>query len=238
MKHEQGATMIIVLVVLLLVAIAGTIALRSGVFGMRLSTNSQVAKLLSNNSDSALTKFEDMKPLDIQVNFALGGTYNYLLDPATADDELVFCYDAEERDTFNMNQAAVIKFSGTPERTPNFCDATTFSSDRGVVITQIHMRKNTADDKVGEGYTTSTGIASVEKRINISTSAISVMPAFSNEDQTTGTQIAEINRCLQLTAFKKTPTTETNAECFTAAGIPHQVHNADFESGNVVKATR
>lgn len=234
MKHEQGATMIIVLVVLLLVAIAGTIALRSGVFGMRLSTNSQVAKLLSNNNDSALTKFEDMKPIDIQANFALGGVYNFLLEPANADDELIFCYNAKDPNTFDMTKAAIVKADDTVSRQPNFCDATKFSSDRGIVITQVHMRKNTADDRVPEGYTTSTSVPTTENRINISMSAISIMPAFSNEDQSSATKQDEINACLERTAFKKTPTTTTNAECFIDLGIPHNVQNADFEAGNAV----
>ncbi len=238
MKHQQGATMIIVLVVLLLVAIAGTIALRSGVFGMRLSTNSQVAKLLSNNNDSALTKFEDMEPVDIQASFALGGVYNFLLDPANADNELIFCYNAKDPDTFSLSKAAIIKTDDTVDRVPNFCNAATFSSDRGIVITQVHMRKNTADDKVAEGYTTSTSVPTTANHINISMSTISVMPAFSNEDKTGATEIANINACLQRTAFKKTTSTTTNAECFIGLGIPHNVQNADFTAGNEIKTSK
>lgn len=228
MKQQQGATMIVVLVVLLLVAIAGTIALRSGVFGMRLSTNSQVTKLLDNNNDTALVRFEDMDAGDIAANFALGGFYNHLLDPATADDELVFCYNNNTAELYQFNRVGIIKENDTVERT-GFCDATTFSSGRNAVITQIHLRKNTADDRAAEGYTVSVSVPTVENRIKVSLSAISVIPTFSNNSDAN-----EINACLQRTAFKKTPTTQTNAECFVDLGIPHSVHNVDFESGNAV----
>lgn len=241
MKHQQGATMIIVLVVLLLVAIAGTIALRSGVFGMRLSTNSQVAKLLSNNNDSALTKFEDMDAIDIQASFALGGAYNYLLTPATADHELIFCYNAKEKDTFEMTKAAVINSSGTPERTGNFCDATKFSSGRKAVITQVHMRKNTADDTLPQGRNLTTNTPTIENNINLSLSAISIMPAFSSEDGLTAMSTTKINDCLKKSAFHQTIGSTGNspiAQCFADLGVPHTVHNIDYQSGNAINLQR
>lgn len=73
MKNQQGATMIIVLVVLLLIAVAGTIALRSGIFGSRLAMNNQIGNLLMHDSDSALGKFESMSKDAVIIAFAQGG---------------------------------------------------------------------------------------------------------------------------------------------------------------------
>ena len=120
MKQQQGATMIIVLVVLLLIAVAGTVALRSGVFGMRLSTNTQAGNLLINNNDSALTKFESMDKSEVEANFAQGGMYNFLLNPANATKEMVFCYNAKDANTFAYSKAAVINEGNTPDRVGNF----------------------------------------------------------------------------------------------------------------------
>lgn len=228
MKKQRGATMIIVLIVLLLVAIAGTIALRSGLFGMRLSTNSQVGNLLIQNNDSALFKFEDMKTINIQRNFALGGMYHYLLDPANASDELVFCYDAKNNDTFNTTNASIINEDNSLERN-SFCNVSKGSSERGAIITQVHLRRNYTDDRIAQGRTLNSSTPTIQNNINLSVIAVSVMPAFGSSKDT------EIADCFKKTAFKKTSTTKTITECFAELGIPHDVQSTDFEAGNRVE---
>lgn len=231
MKQQQGATMIIVLVVLLLIAVAGTVALRSGMFGMRLSSNTQAGNLLINSNDSALTKFEGMDKSEVEENFAQGGMYNYLLNPANATKEMVFCYNAKDANTFAYSKAAIINEGNTPDRVGNFCTTDKAASGRNAVITQVHMRRNTADDRVAEGYTTSSGMPTIENNIGLSLSSISVMPTFTNTTITP----AQINACLQKTAFEDTPTTDTNAKCLQALGVAYEVQSVDFESGNRIK---
>ncbi len=46
MKQQKGATLIVVLVILILITLVGTLAVRSGILGLRLATNSQVQALL------------------------------------------------------------------------------------------------------------------------------------------------------------------------------------------------
>ena len=215
------------LIVLLLITVAGTIALRSGVFGMRLSTNSQVGNLLIQNNDSALLKFEDMDTLDIQANFAQGGLYHYLLDPANATDELVFCYNAKEPNTFAYNKASIINEDGTTDRT-NFCDKSKYSSERNAVITQVHMRRNPAEDALPTGRTLNSSTMTIQQNINLSISAISITPAFGSGND------AAINACFQKTAF--TNGTQTISQCFTDLGIPHDVQSTDFAAGNQAQA--
>lgn len=231
MKQQQGATMIIVLVVLLLIAVAGTVALRSGMFGMRLSSNTQAGNLLINSNDSALTKFEGMDKSEVEENFAQGGMYNYLLNPANATKEMVFCYNAKDANTFAYSKAAIINEGNTPDRVGNFCTTDKAASGRNAVITQVHMRRNTADDRVAEGYTTSSGMPTIENNIGLSLSSISVMPTFTNTTITS----EQINNCLKLTAFEDTPTTNTNAKCLQALGVAYEVQSVDFESGNRIK---
>lgn len=235
MKHQQGAAMIIVLIVLLLIAVAGTIAMRSGVFGSRLAGNTQVLNLLINNNDSALTKFEDMDETDIALNFATSGMYAHLLTPATADDELVFCYDTTHKDTFEPARMAIISGS-SPSRPANFCTATTQSSGRNATITQVHIRKNT---NVGtglfqEGRTLSTGTVSVEKNINLNLTSISITPSLATQQ----TPEADINACFQKSAFTDKVGGSTVEQCFAGLNIPHDVQSADFNAGNLVNAQR
>lgn len=59
MKKQLGSALIIVLVILVLVTLIGTLAVRSGILGLKLATNSQVSALLLENSDSALFNIEN-----------------------------------------------------------------------------------------------------------------------------------------------------------------------------------
>ena len=56
MKQQQGATLITVLIILVLVTVLGTIAVKTGILGLKIATNSQVNALLLENSDAALFK--------------------------------------------------------------------------------------------------------------------------------------------------------------------------------------
>ena len=228
MKKEQGAAMIIVLVVLLLIAIAGTIAMRSGVFGSRLAANTQVGNLLINSNDAALTKFEDMREDDVRANFAPNGMYYYLLEPVNAANELVFCYRNDRNEVFSMANASVLLSAGGTSGTVGFCDESTFSSGRNAVITQIHMkRQDTGADSFVLGSTLNENILTTQKTINISLSAISIIPAYANNTIAN----ADIQDCFRRTAFK-TGTVETNAECFARLNMPYEVQSTDFTSGN------
>ena len=232
MKNERGATMIIVLVVLLLIAIVGIIAMRSGVFGSRLATNTQVGNLLINSNDAALTKFEDMSEEGVRINFAPIGMYHYLLDPINATDELVFCYRRDRDEVFSMANASVISSTGATSGVVGFCDGSTFSSGRDAVITQVHMkRQNTATSPSSFvlGSTLNEDVLTTQKTINISLSAISIIPAYASNN----IGATDIQDCFRRTAFK-TGTVETNAECFARLNMPYEVQSTDFTSGNNV----
>ncbi len=54
MKKQNGATLIVVLIILVLVMLVGTRAVRSGIFGLKIATSSQVRSLLLESSNSAL----------------------------------------------------------------------------------------------------------------------------------------------------------------------------------------
>jgi len=58
-RAQQGATLIIVLVLLVAITVIGSLAIRSSVLSLRVSTMSQAQQLLLQNSDAALFKIED-----------------------------------------------------------------------------------------------------------------------------------------------------------------------------------
>lgn len=132
-----------------------------------------------------------------------------------------------------MTHASIIKENGAVSGT-KFCTHQTFSSGRGTHITQVHMKRNPAENKVKEGSTVSVTVPTIEDSIHLSLTTISVLPTASSSHVDTG----EIDKCLKLTAFKKTATTETNAECFAKHGIAHEVQSTDYESGNTITVRR
>lgn len=235
MRHEKGAAMIIVLVVLLLVAIAGAIAMRSGIFGSRLSLNSQISGLLRGNSDSALAKFEDMPRDEVMAAFAVGGVYDRLLQPAHATDELVFCYNASKPDTFAIANAQTITDPTNPSANHSaakFCKKDSYSSGRQTDITQIHLKRNNDTSSIPEGFTISATMPSVDNRINVSLVSISVMPKSASQDVSN-----ELDGCFAKSAFdKEDGSIDTISECLSDNNIPHEVQRTDYESGNKVTA--
>ncbi len=64
MKQQKGATLITVLVILVIITLLGTIAVKMGIVGLKIATNSQVSALLLENSDAALFNVEN--PNDVE----------------------------------------------------------------------------------------------------------------------------------------------------------------------------
>ncbi len=106
MKQQQGATLITVLIILVLVTVLGTIAVKTGILGLKIATNSQVNALLLENSDAALFNVEN--PDDVARQLALDGMFAYFNSAANADDELVFCYRASESSFFSLSRSLML----------------------------------------------------------------------------------------------------------------------------------
>ena len=100
MKQQQGATLIVVLIILVIVTLLGTIAIKTGILGLKIATNSQVSALLLENSDAALFNIEN--PSEVERQLALDGMFAYFNSSSNANDELVFCYRAAENSFFSL----------------------------------------------------------------------------------------------------------------------------------------
>ncbi len=59
MNKHKGSTLVIVLIVLILVTLIGAMGVRTGIFGLKLATNSQIQALLLESSNAALLNLED-----------------------------------------------------------------------------------------------------------------------------------------------------------------------------------
>lgn len=188
--RQKGSTLVVVLVLLLVITILGTIAIRQSLVSLNIATNSQGQSLLMQSSDSALYNTEDPNKLKLYVTG--NSMFGYIRLPANRDKELVFCYRRDQTDFFDMGNASVIYWvSGktAPTNTElgrfGYCNPTvsgTFTSERKAVLTQISVRVGTSTLKpfANSKRGTDSESAKVDETEIIVVTATSVIPGLSS----------------------------------------------------------
>lgn len=219
MKNQKGATLIMVLIVLLLVSAVATVAMKTGMFGLRLSTNNQVDNLLLENSNSALFSLGDPHREVLDQRLAINSVYGHFTSLANADDTLVFCYRANQTEFFN--RASVL--GDAKLGNGGFCTDGDFSGGRNAVISQVYVRRvlDTDDSTPLKAYKKGTDFGQNHKGITpmqIEATAISILPAFSNSARNTvlgclGTRNTEIN---------------TVIACLKRNNVPYNLQHAEY----------
>ena len=228
MKKQLGSALIIVLVILVLVTLIGTLAVRSGILGLKLATNSQVSALLLENSDSALFNIEN--PDQVARQLALDGMFAYFNSSANADDELVFCYRAAQASFYSFSKASAITADGTTTKigVDGFCKANQFAMGRSAVLSQVYLTKSSTVSapfgSVPKG--TSIGQSNVPATSNnIGATVISVLPSFA------GATTAQIENCFKQRA-------SAVGACFVGLNIPYNMQHSDYTVGGQPKLIR
>lgn len=225
MKQQKGATLITVLVILVIVTLLGTIAVKMGIVGLKIATNSQVSALLLENSDSALFNIEN--PAEVERQLALDGMFAYFNSSANANDELVFCYRASENSFFKLSKASAITEDGSTTKigVDGFCKANQFAMGRSAVLSQVYLTKNatTSTPFGGVPKGTSLGQSNVPVTMhNIGATVISVLPSFA------GATTTQIENCFKQRA-------SAVGACFDGLGIPYNMQHSDYTVGGQPK---
>ena len=225
MKQQKGATLITVLVILIVITLLGTIAVKMGIVGLKIATNSQVNALLLENSDSALFNIEN--PDEVERQLALDGMFAYFNSAANADDELVFCYRASENSFFKLSKASAITEDGSTTKigVDGFCKANQFAMGRSAVLSQVYLTKSSTVSapfgSVPKG--TSIGQSNVPATSNnIGATVISVLPSFA------GATTTQIENCFKQRA-------SAVGACFDGLGIPYNMQHSDYVVGGQPK---
>jgi len=230
MKKEQGATLITVLIIVVLVTLLSTIAVKSGILGLKIATNSQVNALLMRNSDSALFNVEN--PAQVARQLALDGMFAYFNSSANANNELVFCYRAAQNSFFTLSKASAISINAAGNVTSTtklgvdgYCKVNQFSMGRSAVLSQVYLnKKNTSSapfSDVPKG--TSLGQSNVPVTSHsIGATVISVLPSFSSATAT------QIESCFKQRA-------SAVGTCFEGLNIPYNMQHADYIVGGQPK---
>ncbi|WP_066803118.1 hypothetical protein [Moraxella oblonga] len=232
-KNQQGATLIMVLIVLLLISSIATIAMKTGMFGLRLSTNNQVDSLLLENNNSALFNLED--PSKVSQRLATNSMYGHFLSNANADDTLVFCYRSSQSEFFDITRASVLGNSKLGSQ--GYCGESDFSGGRQVVISQIYISRAPDNDGtplagLATGVSIGQGSIGITK-MKMNATSISILPSFANSG------IKDIVECLGSTYTK----IEDSVNCLGRAKVPYNRQDAqymigtDFQNVNTKPAT-
>lgn len=225
MKQQQGATIITVLIVLVLVTLLGTIAVKTGILGLKIATNSQVNNLLMGNSDSALFNVEN--PDQVARQLALDGMFAYLNSSANANDELVFCYRALENSFFKLSKASAITPDGSTTKigVDGFCKANQFAMGRSAILSQVYLTKNATTSTPFGGVPKGTSLGQSNVPVttnNIGATVISVLPSFA------GATTTQIESCFKRRA-------SAVGACFEGLGIPYNMQHSDYTIGGQPK---
>ncbi|NNH38060.1 pilus assembly PilX family protein [Acinetobacter terrae] len=227
-NSQRGATLIVVLILLVMVTVIGTLAIRQSVMSLNIATNAQVQQLLTQNSDSALLRIEDQN--NVVRNLARDGMFGYIRGVANKNKELVFCYRADQAKSnfFKIQRASIVEWRpgdnaprkiniGTEE---GFCkssdtSANFFTSGRKAVMTQVSVKfSSIPSEKPFQHSTRGTysKSAKIEETEKVNVYSVSLMPNLSSASA------SEIDNCLSLRMNEVSePETETVVTGITPA---------------------
>lgn len=141
-QAQRGATLIVVLMILLMITIIGTLAIRQSISSLKLVSNHQIQTLLAQNADAALMYFQDP---NAQQNLAsANGVVGFFKNENNQDAELVFCFSGA--DSFALSKAGYRLNSQSFNLNSSGAGACTeasakTSSGRKQVVTQVYIKR-------------------------------------------------------------------------------------------------
>lgn len=242
---QEGATLIVVLILLVIITMIGTLAIRSSLTTLNIATNSQAQQLLVQNSDSAIFNVED--PDLIERNTAYDGLFGLVKSDANKGKELVFCYKGTATEFYDFSRASFMQWvSGTAPNNSElgidgYCKMDSsnnfFTSGRKAVMTQVSIKVNTdASSNLDRAFEhmqrgTDAESAKIDKSEKILVTATSIVPSMSTANDT------DINNCFSthmnqvVIPSSVTPATGMNksvSQCLQDLGVPVNTQIAEY----------
>ncbi len=202
-SSQRGATLIVVMIMLLAITVLGTLAIKKGLISLNIATNSQAQQLLMQNSDAAFFNVE--REANLIQSLSSSGMFGYINGAVNKDKELVFCFIGGEEEFFDINRASLMVWeAGKSAPTNNtlgtagYCSVTAitsnfFTSGRRAVMTQIAVKFSSQSDNdpfYGMQYGTDEKGVKFEKNKPVKVFAVSIMPTL------TTAKSADIDACL------------------------------------------
>lgn len=245
-NKQRGATLIVVLFLLLAIIVLGTLAVRQSLVSLNIATNSQAQQLLLQNSDAAFFNVE--REDNIIQALSSSGMFGYISGATDKEKEMVFCYRGAEPSFFDINRASLIYWKpGDTAPTNNefgvdgYCNAdesTTnfFTSGRRAVMTQVAVKFTSIsqnDPFFGAQFATDDKTVNFDTTKPVKVFAVSVMPTLTNASTT------DINNCFRNHMSETTVpdgtsvaldaiSRKTVTECLADLNVPYTSHVTEY----------
>ncbi|SDB99750.1 hypothetical protein SAMN05421733_107141 [Acinetobacter boissieri] len=255
LSTQKGATLIIVLCVLILTAMIGAMIVRQSMTSLNIATNAQAKQLLFQSSDAALMKVQNAsESLILTISGSLGRSMNSV----SKSQEIVFCYQKNSADFFNVTRYSTIEWqdgasapNGSISGTLGYCQVSQasrnfFTSGRNAILTQVSIQNiGTSTTSTESGAFTGHSLGTDAQSLNatagggnntqsnqvIRVYAVSLMPSMSTASG------AAINTCLNshmnnpVVPTSSTPTEDslkTISTCLNQLGVPFSTQYSDY----------
>lgn len=251
-RSQQGATLIIVLMVVLLLAIIGAMSVRNSQVSLDMTTSAQVNQLLMQSSDVPLAKL-DMTSVESDPTTKLtrlqemalnnNGPIGALKTEGRKNEEYVLCYQPLVRDKlYDPGKHRILLSSdgnSTTGDSDGFCKLSigdnAYTSKRGTVASQVAMTRPTVNDSTADDIEVkplsalNTGMDNTSARVSeaayFRSYVTSVLPALSISSNT-----SDIEDCLKLPigGLAEDSATTSQILCLDGTDTPINIQVQDY----------
>ncbi|MGN5725603.1 PilX N-terminal domain-containing pilus assembly protein [Acinetobacter calcoaceticus] len=237
MKVQKGSTLIVVLILLLVITVIGTLAVRQSLTSLNIATNSQAQQLLMQSSDSVLYR------LGAEGFASASGNPTSLLGYALQNQgkEVVFCFRSQTSPATSFSVANTSTLQWNEENTDitvngvsGFCDLSAvndYASRRKAQMTQVAIVVNpplSTPTRPLQIVTLGSDLESLGKLDNEQTKRIrvyvtSILPNLSDASQTA------ITNCLKRPNSQPlSGSNSTVSSCLQDLNVPFNTQFQDF----------
>ena len=236
LNMQRGATLIVVLIILILLTLVGTWAIRGSLTSLNIATNAQAQALLQQSSDAVFFSLENQTSDDLTLaKMQIGdGMLAYVLRPENKGKELVFCMRGGDANTLEGSRNASVVYwegttiSNTSLGTTGFCKLSRksdFISGRSAVMTRVGIRPAAVGQDWEHMLEGDDAEMSKNQRIQkVIVNVISIIPNLSESSA------SDIEGCLKnFTSFYDPVTSNTTvSECLAGRNVPFSNQEMEY----------
>ena len=246
-NRERGATLIVVLLFLVLIMLAGAIAVRQSSTDLKIATSDQINTVLLQSSDSANQKLEMMLNGSAttteykDVTSAAGVFGHFLLNPENATNEFIYCFNPRTKKYLASNASIKVKGSagGYWNSLDNgVCDynsADGYTSARQTVMTQMSVTVTPPDpnaERFGHVVIGKEIEDRTSKKFKFDIRATSALPSY-NKPEANG------DNCFSQTSIKANADANKSLnDCLKEASTPSKMLYEQADVENVSASTK
>ena len=242
---EQGATLIVVLLFLVLIMLAGAIAVRQSTTDLKVATSDQINTVLLQSADSANQKLETMVNGGANsegyrdVTSATGALGHFLLFEDNKTNEFIYCFNP--RTQRYLTKVATVRapsggyVDGLNNGVCDYGNASGYTSARQAVMTQmsIALTPPSNDATPFEHVVIGKEIEDrTSKKYQFDIRATSALPAYS--EPKVGTE-----KCFEQTSIRANVAADKKSlnECLLAASTPSKMLYEQADVANLSSST-